>query len=121
MPPSLTKTGISSKAAFTGEKFEGRKTVSVKAALDEIPVFVKDGGIIPTAEGLMSTKDSIVKYNVLVFGAADSRLTLYDDDGVTNDYKKGIFEQTDIEFLGGKIKICDKKGSLSQKITIIKK
>ena len=73
---------------FRGTKYTGPAEIIVPAALDEIPVFVKAGAIIPMgpeiryADELPLNEITLDIYPTL--GAAT--YTLYEDDGATRDY-----------------------------------
>jgi alpha-glucosidase (family GH31 glycosyl hydrolase) len=73
---------------FNGTQYTGPAEITVPAALDEIPVFVKAGAIIPMgpeiryADELPLNEITLDIYPAL--GAAT--YTLYEDDGITRDY-----------------------------------
>jgi alpha-D-xyloside xylohydrolase len=64
----------------------------VAAPFDAIPVHVRAGAIIPFGPELQYTDekppDPITLY---VYAGSDGAFTLYEDDGVSNDYEKGAF------------------------------
>ena len=71
---------------YTG-KFVGKggSTITATPAMDKMPLYVKDGGII-----LMQSKNAdsvIAKY----YGKKAGSFELYDDDGKTYDYEKGKY------------------------------
>ena len=74
---------------WTNEKLHGGQTVTVKAPIDTIPLFVRAGSILPLGAPVESThaKQAIAK--VKVYPGADGQFTLYNDDGVTYAYEKG--------------------------------
>ncbi len=59
------------------------------ADIKKIPVYVKEGAILP-----MDEKGKAVV--LLIPGRVSSSFTWYDDDGVTNNYKQGDFEAIEI-------------------------
>jgi alpha-glucosidase (family GH31 glycosyl hydrolase) len=73
---------------FNGTKYTGPAEISVPAALDEIPVFVKAGAIIPMGPEIRYADELPLNEITLDIyptpGAAT--YTLYEDDGVTRDY-----------------------------------
>ncbi len=74
---------------FTKEKIQGGCYIEVEAAYDKIPVFVKKGSIIPLAKPVQCVKeDTVFEMDILIFGDADSRFCLYEDDFVSFDYEK---------------------------------
>ena len=76
---------------YTGDFFGDGETVSVEPGLDKIPVFVKDGGIIPMYEPMTTLPEGPVPVSVRHYGVKASSFDLYDDDGQTYDYEKGAF------------------------------
>lgn len=69
--------------------------------MDHIPVFVKDGAIIPMMEPMLHAPKAGQKINLEIrhYGKAEGRYFLYDDDGETFDYKKGIFSWREIDVI----------------------
>ena len=67
--------------------------------LDKIPLFVKDGGLIPMIPPSLHspTKDEKLPLTVRYYGTLPGSFTLYDDDGQTFDYEKGTFGWTLLE------------------------
>ncbi len=57
----------------------------VKAALNEVPLFIRKGCCIPVAEPAECVKD-IRTDNLAVFGYAGASYELYEDDGISRDY-----------------------------------
>lgn len=99
--------GASWYNAYTGEKVTGGQTLSVAAPLDQLPLFVKAGAILPmgpVTQYVDERPDAPLTLNV--YTGADGSYTLYEDDGVSNDYQKGKF--TCIPFT-----YSDKTGELS--------
>lgn len=73
---------------FTGEKKEGGCTFEVQAEYNEIPVYVKEGAIIPLAKPVVCVNRSTVfDMEIKTFGAAAGEFVLYEDDFETFDYE----------------------------------
>jgi alpha-D-xyloside xylohydrolase len=83
---------------WTNEKLHGGQTVTVKAPIDTIPLFVRAGSILPLGAPVESThaKQAIAK--VKVYPGADGEFTLYNDDGVTYAYEKGDRQITTLKW-----------------------
>ena len=74
---------------FTREEAEGGQMFEIHAAYDEIPVFVKDGAMIPVANPVLHIdKDTVFEMTVKIFGEADGRFVLYEDDFDTFDFEE---------------------------------
>ena len=83
--------------------YEGGQTVTVPVSIETIPMFVREGAIIPMAANqLMSMeRDHMTDLHLTLAPDGASRsFTLYDDDGVTNDFRKGVFRKTTIQMSG---------------------
>jgi alpha-D-xyloside xylohydrolase len=81
---------------YSGEYAGEKEIITVEARLDEIPLFVRDGGIIPMIPpALHAPKSSTVTVmEVRHYGKSDGEFLLYDDDGETFDYEKGDYSWT---------------------------
>ena len=78
---------------YTG-KFAGEgETITVSAPLDRAPLFVKDGGIVPMipAVNRLRQQQGPIPLEVRHYGTKEASYQLYDDDGETFDYEKGVF------------------------------
>ena len=65
-------------------------SITVTPPLEQIPLLVKDGGVIPMipAREFAPAKDEAVELEVRHYGDAPGFWKLYDDDGTTFDYEK---------------------------------
>ena len=77
---------------YSGKYFEGGHSINADARYEKIPVFVKEGSIIPFGPALQYSNekkpDTITLY---VYGGKDADFTLYEDEGTNYDYEKGSF------------------------------
>jgi alpha-glucosidase (family GH31 glycosyl hydrolase) len=75
----------------TGERFEGARRITVSPGLDVMPVFVREGAIIPLMPPLSHAPRAgdAVPLEVRHYGPAPGAFLLYDDDGETCDYEAG--------------------------------
>lgn len=82
------------------KKFTGGQTIEYEADLSKIPVFVKEGAIIPQREIQNYTNEktaSTITLNVYPKQNGEtSSFTLYEDDGQTYKYEKGQSSETEI-------------------------
>lgn len=66
---------------FTKERYEGGKTFPISADYSEIPIFVRDGAIVPLAQPVAAIKDDTVfDMEIHVFGQNAGTFRLYQDD-----------------------------------------
>ncbi|MFZ5518625.1 MAG: TIM-barrel domain-containing protein [Candidatus Zhuqueibacterota bacterium] len=79
---------------YTGE-FAGESEVKqIKTSLERIPVFVKDGGIIPLLEKINHAPRLNEKHLLTIrhYGESNGQYNLYDDDGETYNYEQGQYQ-----------------------------
>ena len=99
---------------YTGEYVGNAQTIEVTPGLDRIPVYVKDGAIIPMTDSMLHAPAKGEKFNIEIrhYGKKDGHYRLYDDDGETFDYEKGDYSWRDIKV--ERQKNGSLKGSLSK-------
>ncbi|GHU89911.1 alpha-xylosidase [Bacteroidia bacterium] len=94
---------------FTGDMYEGNRIINNFATpLWKLPVFVKNGAIIPMTNpnnNVSEIDKGIRIYEIYPYGY--SSFTEYDDDGISEEYKSGKYTTTLIE------SIVDKKNNLT--------
>jgi alpha-glucosidase (family GH31 glycosyl hydrolase) len=78
---------------YTGAFAGNGEVITVTPGLDKIPVFVKDGAIIPMQPALLhaAKPEEKVAIEFRHYGEKNGSFTLYDDDGETFDYEKGAY------------------------------
>ncbi|MDZ7377535.1 MAG: DUF5110 domain-containing protein, partial [candidate division KSB1 bacterium] len=84
---------------FTGERLTGPRRYRRQFALDEIPVYVKAGAIIPLQTQKKAAIETMVDPLVLAVFRGQSGFTrVYEDEGNTLGYKDNICSWTPIQF-----------------------
>ncbi len=77
---------------YSGAYMEGGRSLKATAPYEYIPVFVKEGTILPLGPALQYTDqrpaDTITLY---VYKGRDADFTLYEDEGTNYNYEKGKF------------------------------
>jgi alpha-D-xyloside xylohydrolase len=77
---------------WTGESVEGGRAIDTPAPLEEMPIFVRAGAILPMGPTIEYTQQpSNDPLEIRVYPGADGDFTFYEDDGDTYDYEKGVF------------------------------
>lgn len=76
---------------FSGAYAGSDQTIEVSPGLDTMPIFVRDGALVPTLPNALQAGNFKPGTALLVrhYGSAPGRGVLYDDDGITFDYEKG--------------------------------
>lgn len=101
---------------YTGEYAGNGETIEVTPGLDRIPVYVKDGAIIPMTSPRLHAPKAGEKFDLEIrhYGKSDGSYRLYDDDGETFGYENGDYSWRDIKVTrdkGGKL-----RGSISKAV-----
>ena len=73
--------------------------------LATIPLFIREGAVIPMADNqLMSmARDHVTDLHLILAPGGTRTYTLYDDDGVSNDFQKGVCRRTAITMSGADV------------------
>lgn len=84
---------------YSGSYFCGGLTLTVGAPYERIPVFVREGSIVPFGPQLQWSDEKRPELITLyVYGGADSSFELYEDDGTSYDYERGEFSTINISY-----------------------
>jgi len=91
----------------------------VPSPLSDLPVFAREGSIIPMQNTVQNTTESAgdtLKLHVFA-GSKATQLLYYEDDGTTYEYEKGTSYERLINFDPAKkeLSISDKKGNLARR------
>ena len=83
---------------FTGKLAGENEAIEVTPGLGEIPLFVKDGSLIPMLEPRQwaPAADEVLVLEVRHYGEQPGKLALYDDDGETFGYEQGEYSWTQL-------------------------
>lgn len=83
---------------YTGELVGNGQQITASPGLDRIPVYVKDGGIVPMMPARLHTPKAgeVVPIEVRYYGSKPGVYRLYDDDGETFAYEKGQYSFREI-------------------------
>jgi alpha-D-xyloside xylohydrolase len=98
---------------YSGKFFGGAQSVNADAPYDRIPVFVKEGSIIPFGPELQYTSQKAADtITLFIFGGKDASFKLYEDDGVTYNYEKGVSLTIEMDYdeQNKTLTIQDRKG-----------
>lgn len=84
----------------SGAKYTGGQTILYDASLNKIPIFVKEGSIVPLGKDKNFDGEVVDDfYNLKVYPHAaggTTTFTLFEDDGTTYGYEKGVNSSTTI-------------------------
>ncbi|MCX6239257.1 MAG: DUF5110 domain-containing protein [Bacteroidia bacterium] len=93
---------------YTGKYAGDGEVIKVSPGIERIPLFVKDGAIIPMMKATLHAPvaGEKVDLEICYYGAKPGSYKLYDDDGETFNYEKGDFSWRELKVSP------DKKGKL---------
>ena len=84
---------------YTEEYYQGGQEIEIEVCLEHIPVFVREGSILPVEEYHGSTVEKAGRnIELLVYAGADGCFSLYEDAGDGYGYEKGEYCVTDITY-----------------------
>lgn len=82
---------------FYSGKYAGNgESITVKTTLEQIPLFVKDGAIIPMLSS-EEEKEAPQSLEVRHYGTKENTYFLYNDDGESFNYEKGEYTITELK------------------------
>jgi alpha-glucosidase len=84
---------------WTNKKHTGGTTISVEAPLETVPMFVRAGAMIPTAppRNYVGEKPGDpITFNIYPDDQGGASGELYEDDGTSPAYKRGVFLRTQV-------------------------
>jgi alpha-D-xyloside xylohydrolase len=83
----------------SGKQYAGAQTIVADAPIEQMPLFVKAGSIIPAGPNIQYTvekqADPITLY---VYTGANASIDLYNDEAINYNYQKGKFEKIKITY-----------------------
>ncbi len=83
---------------WSNKIYNGEEWIIVDAPVYKIPLFIKEGGIIPSIESQNYIGEKAIDLmEFKIFPSQKSSYKLYEDDGITQNYTQGEFSETIIE------------------------
>ena len=84
---------------YTNEYIEGGQRLVVDAPYEQIPVFVREGAIIPFGPAMeWSDEHPAELINLYVYAGQNGQFQLYEDEGTNYNYEKGKYSTIDIRY-----------------------
>ena len=76
---------------WTGKQFKGGQTVTLQTSLETVPMFVRAGSIVPLGPEMQYVGEKAWdNLEMRVYPGADGTFTLYEDEGDSYNYEKGV-------------------------------
>ena len=84
---------------YTNEYIEGGQNMVVDAPYEQIPVFVREGAIIPFGPEMQWSDEKPAELiNLYVYAGQNGSFQLYEDEGTNYNYEKGKYATVDITY-----------------------
>ena len=84
---------------YTNEYIEGGQNLVVDAPYEQIPVFVREGAIIPFGPAMQWSDEKPAELiNLYVYAGKSGSFQLYEDEGTNYNYEKGKYATIDITY-----------------------
>ena len=99
---------------YTGAYNKGGEHITADAPLQRLPLFIKEGSIVPIGPALQYTAEKPADTITLwVYTGKDAAFTIYEDEGTNYNYEKGLFTNITCHYneTAGTLTIEDRKGA----------
>ena len=84
---------------YTNEYIEGGQRLVVDAPYEQIPVFVREGAIIPFGPEMEWSDEKAAEHiNLYIYAGQNGSFQLYEDEGTNYNYEKGKYATIDITY-----------------------
>jgi alpha-D-xyloside xylohydrolase len=82
---------------YTGQHIDGGQRLVVDAPYERIPVFVREGAIIPFGPQMeWSDEKPAELINLFIYAGQNGQFQLYEDEGTNYNYERGKYSTIDI-------------------------
>lgn len=105
---------------YTGRYTEGGQQLTVDAPYERIPLYVREGSILPMGDVMQYTDERPAdNVTLLVYTGRDASFTLYEDEGVNYNYEKGQYATIPFTYneAEGTLTIGDRQGEYPGMLT----
>lgn len=122
--PKTAKTYLPSGTVWydfwTNEKLDGGQEITHQTAIDQIPLYIKAGSILPFGPKVQfATEKKWDDLEIRVYEGANGEFTLYEDENDNYNYEKGAFSMITFNWDNAKktLTIGERKGSFPGMLT----
>jgi alpha-glucosidase len=77
---------------WTGERFSGPERLKIKAGLENMPIYVRAGAIIPLGDNIQFTDQDQGDLTIWIYPGRDSAFEFYEDDGISEDGASALMQ-----------------------------
>jgi alpha-D-xyloside xylohydrolase len=83
----------------SGRYFKGGRTIQADAPYTDIPIFIREGSIIPFGPDIQYTTEKPADpIRLFVYTGKDGAFALYEDEDVNYNYEKGAYNMIPLEY-----------------------
>ena len=101
---------------WTDEKLDGGQTITVDAPIEKLPLFVKEGSLLPLGEVLPNSKEEQTDIDIQIYPGKDASFSLYSDDGASYAYEEGEYSLVKLIWEEGKQELSVTEEQTSEKL-----
>lgn len=84
---------------YTGARLEGGRTLTADAPVERVPLYIKEGSIVPVGPALQYTSEKPADpITLFVYTGKDGQFTLYEDEDTNYNYEKGAFARIAMQY-----------------------
>ncbi|MBP7613329.1 MAG: DUF5110 domain-containing protein [Paludibacter sp.] len=105
---------------WTNQKYDGGQEVTLATTIDEIPLFIKAGSILPFGPKVQfATEKKWDDLEIRVYPGANAEFTLYEDENDNYNYEKGVYSTISFTWNDTKksLTVNERKGSFPGMLT----
>lgn len=98
---------------YSGRYINGGNRLEVDAPYERMPVFVKEGSVIPFGPGIIySGEKPADPVSLFIYAGRDCAFTMYEDEGINHNYEKGLCSTIKFSYResSGELTISDRNG-----------
>ena len=96
---------------YSSEYHKGGRWLDHTTSFDRIPVFVREGSIVPIGPDVQySAEKPWDELELRIYAGASGEFTLYEDEGDGYDYEKGEYSTIRFTLKGNTLEISDRQG-----------
>src|SRR5581483_2410488 len=105
---------------YTGAYHAGGQHITAEAPYERMPLFVKEGSILPVGPNLQYTSEKPADtITLFIYTGKDAAFTLYEDEGTNYNYEKGAYANIPMYYNQAKktLTIAQRKGNFPGMLT----
>jgi|HubBroStandDraft_1064217.scaffolds.fasta_scaffold04672_3 alpha-glucosidase len=99
---------------WTGQQVAGGRMVHAEAPLETVPFYVRGGAIVPLGPEMNYVGEKAtdpLTFEIYPDAQGSAQVTLYEDDGVSPDYRNGVERRTTVTYRPGELNVGAPTGS----------